>query len=483
MTTNALRAARWATVAGLVVLGAGVLAGFLSYETRPNYDSMWSIVWARELLDGQAPSLDAYRAPTQHPLLVAVSLALIALGDAAPAALVALTLASFVVLVAAIIRLGAATLGVLAGLVAAALLATRLNFAFLAAFAYVDIPFLALLVWAAALAARGDRPSPIVWALLVAAGLLRPEGWAFALMYAVWAWRGATARQRLGALVAVAAAPALWALSDLLMTGDPLFSWTYTTDSAARFGRNRGLLDLPASTLRSAAESVKPPVLALALVGVGLALWLQRRRATVPLALAAGGTATFALITLQGFSAIPRYFAIATVGLLLFAAYALTGWELLERGTRVCRGWAIAAALVAVAGGAFVAATLNPVKVDAELRLREGVFANLDTLLDDPKVAAGRRCGPISLPNHKLVPFLRWRLDAGPADVVARSDLRAKARTRRGVAIVVRDIPGIRAHTAFGSRGAEGDGPEVVPAPPGFRLVAQTHALTAWARC
>ncbi|MDQ3609293.1 MAG: hypothetical protein M3459_10385, partial [Actinomycetota bacterium] len=58
-------------------------------------------------------------------------------------------------------------------------------------------------------------------------------------------------------------------------------------------------------------------------------------------------------------------------------------------------------------------ATLSPAKVDAELRLRKRVFGDLDALLEDPAVRAGRSCGPVSVPNHKLAPYVRWGLDAG----------------------------------------------------------------------
>ena len=41
-------------------------------RTYPNYDSYYHLVWGRELLDGVAPSFEAYAAPTQHPLYVAL---------------------------------------------------------------------------------------------------------------------------------------------------------------------------------------------------------------------------------------------------------------------------------------------------------------------------------------------------------------------------------------------------------------------------
>lgn len=478
----------WLAIAGVAALSLAALAGFLVYPTLPSYDSLYSLVWAREILDGVAPSLDAYRAPTQHPLGLAVAIVLVALPVSAGPAYVALTLVAFVALVAGVVRLGATSFGILAGLVAGAILLTRLNFAFFAAFGYVDVPYLALLVWAAALvaddvAAGVRRGRPAVWIMLVAAGLLRPEGWLFAGLYAARVWRGADRRARVQTLCWLAAAPVLWGLADLAMTGDPLFSWTYTAGSAEALGRNRGLAHLPAATLASARELVKLPVVVLALAGIALAVWREPRRAAVPLALTIGGIATFLAISTQGFSVIPRYLAVGAVGGCVFAGYALGGWRLLPGGTAARRGWTIAAAVVAVAGAAFAVATLNPAKVDADLRLRERVYADVDAVLRDPAFVAARRCGPISLPTHALIPYVRWRLRLGRGDVISRSSRADAARARLGgAALVVRDIRGIRAHPAFGPRNGL-DPPSVRSAPPGFELVVATRAITGWTHC
>src|SRR4051794_31130572 len=73
----------WARVA-FGLLCAGAMVGYLVYPTYPNYDSAYSLLWGRELLDGTLPSLDAYRAPTQHPLAIVVGAVLSPLGGAAP---------------------------------------------------------------------------------------------------------------------------------------------------------------------------------------------------------------------------------------------------------------------------------------------------------------------------------------------------------------------------------------------------------------
>jgi hypothetical protein len=64
----------WPWIA-LLALALGTAVGFVIYPTFPNYDSYYSLLWGRELLDGVKPSFDAYRAPTQHPLLFPFALA------------------------------------------------------------------------------------------------------------------------------------------------------------------------------------------------------------------------------------------------------------------------------------------------------------------------------------------------------------------------------------------------------------------------
>ena len=67
---------------------------------------------------------------------------------------------------------------------------------------------------------------------------------------------------RLARLAALAAAaPVLWALSDLVVTGDPLHSLTGTRDTAATLGRITGLDDVPLTVPRRLGEILREPVL------------------------------------------------------------------------------------------------------------------------------------------------------------------------------------------------------------------------------
>src|SRR3954453_1238531 len=216
---NRLRS--WPMLA-LIVLALGTLVGFIVYPTYPNYDSYYSLIWGRELLHGVKPSFDGYRTPTEHPLARAFGALRSIVGNPADRIMVGATLGSFVVLAAGLYQLARASFGTLVGLAAAALLCTRFDFPFLAARAYIDIPYLAFVVWAAALESERPRRGTPVFVLLACAGLMRPEAWLLTGLYWLYyVWPSTTTwatRIKFAALGAVA--PVVWVAVDALATGD-----------------------------------------------------------------------------------------------------------------------------------------------------------------------------------------------------------------------------------------------------------------------
>ena len=171
----------------LGVLALAALVGYLVYPTYPNYDSYYSLLWGRELVGLDPLSFTAYRAPTEHPLAIAFGALLTPLGDGADRVMVACAVISFLVLVAGVYALGKTAFTPLVGFAAAALLVSRFDFPFLAARGYIDIPYLAVIMWAAVIEARAPRRHPVVvLTLLAAAGLMRPEAWLLAGLYWLW---------------------------------------------------------------------------------------------------------------------------------------------------------------------------------------------------------------------------------------------------------------------------------------------------------
>jgi hypothetical protein len=440
-----LAALPWPTLA-LIALSVATFVGFLVYPTYPNYDSYYSLLWGREVLHGHLPSFEVYRAPTEHPLAIGFGALLSLLGRSGDRVMVFFTEASFVVLCAGLYRLARTAFTPLVGLAAAGILCTRFDFPFLAARAYIDIPYLAFVVWAAALELGRPRRGGIVWVLLACAGLLRPEAWLLIGLYFLWMCSGELGpshprRERLARWARyagwAAVGPLVWVATDLIVTGHPLFSLQHTSGLAEELGRTKGLSEVPSSMKHFFYNLAKAPVIYAAIAGFVLALWLAPRRVVMPAVLWLIGTGTFVLVGIAGLSVIDRYLLVPTLMVMVFGAVALAGWTMLREGLVIRRVWAVAAGLIIVYGVVFTATRVNFNSFDNELRLRGDSHRSLVALLDQPRVRAARRCGPVSTPTHKLIPDTRWILGADADQVLARADDAAKDRTRRGVALFV----------------------------------------------
>jgi hypothetical protein len=470
----------WPALA-LVVLAVGTLVGFFVRPTFPNYDSYYSLLWGREVLHGTLPSFDAYRAPTEHPLAIAFGAVLALVGDDADRIMVFATFVSFVVLAAGMYRLGRASFGMVVGLVAAALLCTRFDFPFLAARAYIDIPYLALIVWAVALEADQRRRGTPVFVLLAAAGLLRPEAWLLSGLYWLWCFPPATWRRRFGYAALAAIGPVVWPVVDFVVTGDPMFSLTHTSGLAEELGRTRGLSEIPAATVQFLSSLDKVPVFYAGILGLLIGLVLVPKRIGWPLAMLVIGMGTFVLVGLAGLSVIDRYLLVPSLMVMVFASVTLGGWSMLRRGW-LRTGWAVAAVLVIAYGAFFTATRVNFHTFDSELLFRGQSHAALEALFRNPKVRAAMRCGPVSVPNHKLVPDTRWVLKAGADDVIARSDPAQRNRIRRGVAVYATSRQSLLRQGFTPEDSSTEDIKNSLPMP-GFTFVAATGFYGAYVRC
>ena len=481
----------WPALA-LAALAIATFVGFLVYPTYPNYDSYYSLIWGREILHGHLPSFDEYLSPTEHPLAVAFGAALSVLGRHGDRVMVFFTEASFVVLCAGIYQLGKRAFTPLVGLAAAGILCTRFDFPFLAARAYIDIPYLAFVVWAAALELGKPRRGGIVWVLLACAGLLRPEAWLIIGIYFLWMCSGELGpatethphgRERLIRWARYAAwaavGPFVWVLTDFVVTGHPFFSLQHTSGLAEELGRTKGLAEVPTATRKFFLNLAKAPVLYAGIAGFLAALWLAPRRVLMPAALWVIGTGTFVMVGVAGLSVIDRYLLVPTLMVMLFAAVILGGWTMLRRDLWVRKLWAVAALGVIVYGVVFTATRVNFHNFDAELRLRGNSHRSLVQLLDQPAVQAGRKCGPVMTPNHKLVPDSRWILDASTSQVIARADPAQAKRLGHGVEVFVVDRGALLRQALV----ADTDDPfDNVPLP-GFHRRAFTSYYAAYVGC
>src|SRR5690349_21299078 len=175
----------------IAIVAAGAAALWLVIgHGFANYDALYSLIWGRELAHGQAPQVDVPLAPTPHPLSNLLAVALSAFDARTGEDL--LVVIAYVALAAVaylVFCLGREWFGWAAGFVAAVVLLTREPVISYGIRAYVDVPYLALVLGALLIEVRRRRAGVPVLALLAVAGLLRPEAWLFSGAYVLWIWR------------------------------------------------------------------------------------------------------------------------------------------------------------------------------------------------------------------------------------------------------------------------------------------------------
>jgi hypothetical protein len=386
-----------------------------------NYDTLYALTWGGQLSRGQAPTYDVAIAPTPHPLLEALGVVLAPLGPrAAEHVTVALGFLALAGCGWLVYKLGAQWFGRAAGVVAALVLLTRVPILSYGVRAYVDVPFLFLVLGALLLASRHRLAGAPVLALLALAGLLRPEAWVFSAAY--WLYlvycRPGWSRARFAWLALLAAsAPIVWLASDLAITGDPLWSLTNTRHTAHTLGRVTGIANVPEYIPRRIGEILRPPVLAGAALGGLLSLlWLRGR--ALPGALAGAlAVVVFVAVAAAGLSINTRYAFPAAAILCVFCGAGAFGWMLMTPGERGRRWWMAGGAVVLAALAAYIPAQYRSAHREMnKLARQQSIQSDLLALVDRHSITL--RCGPVGVPNHAPIPLLALYLRTGPQRVV-----------------------------------------------------------------
>ena len=417
-------------VLAAVLVAALVLAYF--GHAFLNYDTFYALVWGDDLASGRTPQYDVPIGPTPHPLAIVVGMLASRFGDAGEGVMLAIVLFSIGWIAVGLFRLGQTTFAWPVGVVGALIFATRvppLNFGIRG---YVDLPTIALIVWAAVLEARRPRRGWPVLVLLGLAGLLRPEAWLFIAVYWLWLFpeRGWAGRAGLGLLAA--AAPAIWLASDLAITGDALWSLHGTHELAGQLKRPTGLGNVPRLMPRRLGEIMRLPELIGSVLGFVAALAWLRRRTLVPVAIAVLNGIAYVVLAAAGLPLLGRYLFLAGAMLSLFAAAAVFGWTALPAGHAARRLWQIGGLVVLAAILVFV-----PNQVDRlttlrdDIAARQRVDADLHTLIEGRAARrALRRCGTLYVPNHRTVPQLAYWTGRRPASIVSA---KLERPSRRGL--------------------------------------------------
>jgi hypothetical protein len=311
--------------------------------------------------------------------------------------------------------LGRAWFTPLTGVVAALIVLTREPVLSYGVRAYVDIPYICLLLGTLLAETRRARAGTVPLMLLALAGLLRPEAWLFAVVYAWWLWRGGALRPVHVALVV--GAPLLWFSSDLAITGDPLHSLTGTRSTAESLHRVTGLQHVPTATPRRLGEILREPVLFGAVVGGVLSLWRLRSRGILTGA-AAGVLAivAFALLATAGLSILTRYLLFPATLLAIFAAAGICAWTELPRADPWRNRWLALGALTVVGLLVFVPSQLTRLK-----NTRHALIAQTHILNELRDIAVAHLPTDTScdvwVPNRRAVPQLALWTDRRPTQI------------------------------------------------------------------
>jgi hypothetical protein len=403
-----------------------------------NYDTLYALAWGGQLSRGQPPAYDVAVAPTPHPLLELLGVVLVPLGPrTARDTMVVLGFLALAGCGWVIYRLGAQWFNRAAGALAALIFLTRVPVLSYGVRAYVDIPYVLLVLSALLVESRRTRAGAPVLALLALAGLLRPEAWAFSGIYwlywigwvpALWhrrrerpaRFRRPERPRREIALLALlaAAAPLVWIASDLAITGDALWSLSNTRHTAATLGRVKGIASVPEYIPRRIGEILRPPVLAAAALG-GLLSWAWLRRGALPGA-AAGVLAVvvFAFFAALGLPINTRYAFLASAILCVFAGAGASGWLNLRREDAHRRWWIAGAVLVVLAVVAYAPAQYRTAHREMDkLARQQSIEGDLLALVGDR--AINLACGPVGVPNHAPIPLLALFLKTSPRNVVS----------------------------------------------------------------
>jgi hypothetical protein len=466
------RARNWLTPLAWV---AGVSAALLVlFPTGfPNYDTIYALVWGRELAHGVSPDYGAALPPTPHPLADLLGVVTAPIGDGAITVTMIVAYLSLGLVGYLVYRLGSLWFDRPIGAVAALIVLTRAPFLSNGLRAYVDVPYIALVLGALAIESKKPRAGWPVSSLLALAGLLRPEAWLFSVAYLIYLLldpsrapaapattdaasssrqdgpeeekrrplsradtqivglirptigraRGVLFSSRGAALVALAlAAPITWALFDWITAGSPTYSFTGTKETVDTLARHTGPVDLILWGPRALGEVMQWPGMVGALGGIVLGLAFLRRRSTLGLAALVLALGAFALLAAAGLAIIARYTMLGGAILAIFVAVGLLGWRLLEAGHPWRRRWQVFAGVVVLM---FVLWLPNQWDLDStvhsDLADQGKIERDLSDLADSGAFTEPL-CGKVAVPNHRAIPRLAFSLDVKPTQIVSASE-------------------------------------------------------------
>ncbi|HEX4436202.1 MAG TPA: hypothetical protein VH061_05345 [Solirubrobacteraceae bacterium] len=477
-----------------VVGPAAVIAGALALRLIAgvgfaNYDTLYGLAWGGQLAQGETPAYGVAIAPTPHPLLEILGVILRPLSPHQEIEVVVAL--GFLALAGCgwmIFRLGEAWFGRAAGALAALVFLTRVPVISYGVRAYLDLPYLCFVLGALLIEVRRPRAGAPVLALLALAGLLRPEAWVFSGLYWLYllglmpAWvlallpPGEPVRERGRAIrltLLAAAGPLIWLGSDLLVTGNPLWSLTNTRHTASTLDRKTGVADVPKYIPKRIGEVLGAFALTGAAIGGVLSLvWLRGRALPGTLA-GVAAVAIFAAFAIIGLPINTRYAFLAASFLCIFCGAGVFGWISLPAGQGRRRAWMALGLVVAVGLIATAPSQIRTARHELrKLAAQERIEGDLEKLVVSRTI--NLRCGPVGVSNHASVPLLALYLRTSPARIVSAE----AGHIDRGVYV---DPASIYVETEYILDSH--DPHEKVTVPPGFTASGANRSWLIFHRC
>jgi hypothetical protein len=400
--------------AGAALVAAGLL---LSLPDTPLnlYDVSFSLLWGRELLAGTLPHVHVFGASTPHPATILTG-ALAALFDGqALAAMRIIVYTAAGALVVGFVAVGRAmrlpALGPIAALTLAA--SAPIVFAMIGQATASDLPSAAAVLGALALEAARPRRATGPLTLLALAGLFRPEAWILSAAYWCYVAPRVSGRERIRLAALALLAPALWCIGDLLLTGNPIYSLTYTRQSTVAAARPTGLAHAPRRLLEVFTQNLGAPVLVGAAGGALINLRTRQLPAVLAPALVLSALSFLAL----GAATLPldqRYaLPLLCLAAICFAYFVVGWWRVKARMPKAI--WAIAALAITATTIADVPANLRDIDFDRDTLSRQAAAEVALAKLVAPATIRSElaRCAPLAT-DWRIVPILAFDLHRDP---------------------------------------------------------------------
>jgi hypothetical protein len=262
----------------------------------------------------------------------------------------------------------------------------------------------------------------------------------------------------------------LWALYDLILTGDPLHSLTGTRHGAEVLERTTGLTAVPTVAPRRLGEILRVDGLFAAAAGGLLVLAFMRSKARLPIAAGFASIAAFCVLALAGLPILGRYLLLPAALLAVFAGAGTFGWTRLDKDHPWRRRWAAIGVAAIVLFAVFTPSQANRIEdLHSAMATQRDILADLHEITDD------FTCEPVAVPNHRPVPHIALWTGIPPARIVSAQ----LQRPTRGVYV---DPASHRVERNFT---LDPHDPKKLTAevPPGFTEVARNASWVLYSRC